>query len=170
MNFLKNKQIAIFGLARSGSALIKFLQQYFDDFKVFLFDDDKEKIQNFQNQKHLIENKKIEWNKIDFLIISPGIDPKKDIYPLNEGRFHNVKIIVDIELFYLFNKFYFHRNSQFVGITGTNGKSTTTALIGHILQFSIQDKKVAVGGNIGRAIFELPIDADIYILEISSYQ
>ncbi len=170
MNFLKNKQIVIFGLARSGSALISFLQKYFDDFKIFLYDSDEEKVQSFQTQKNIFNTKEIDWNQIDFLVISPGIDPKKNCSPLNEAKIYHVKIIIDIELFYLFNKFYFNKNSQFVGITGTNGKSTTTALIGHILQSSLLDKKIAIGGNIGIAIFELPIDVDIYILEISSYQ
>jgi UDP-N-acetylmuramoylalanine--D-glutamate ligase len=170
MNFLQYKQIAIFGLARSGSALIKFLQNNFENFKIFLFDDDEKKIESFQNQKHIANNKEIEWNKIDFLIISPGIDPKNNSHPINSAKSNNVKIIIDIELFYLFNKFYFNKNSQFIGITGTNGKSTTTALIGYILKSSIKDKKIEIGGNIGVAIFDLSIDADIYVLEISSYQ
>ena len=170
MNFLKNKQIVIFGLARSGSALIAFLQKHFDDFKIFLYDSDEEKVQLFQNQKNIFNIKEIDWMQIDFLVISPGIDPKKNCSPLNDAKIHNVKVIVDIEYFYLFNKFYFNKNSQFVGITGTNGKSTTTALIGHILKSSLNDKKIAIGGNIGIAIFDLPIDDDIYILEISSYQ
>lgn len=171
MNFLQNRQIVIFGLARSGAALIRFLQNNFDEFKIYLFDDNQEQIQNFQGQKHIGNNENIDWMKIDFLIISPGIDPRKNCTPLNDAKTHNIKITVDIELFYLLNKFYFYRDhSQFIGITGTNGKSTTTALIGHILKNSLKNKKIEIGGNIGIAIFELSMNADIYVLEISSYQ
>lgn len=57
-----------------------------------------------------------------------------------------------------------------VGITGTNGKSTTTALIGHILKTAGKD--VRIGGNIGEAVLGLepPRPGAIYVLELSSYQ
>ncbi len=137
MNFLVHKQIAIFGLARSGSALINFLQNHFNDIKIFLFDDNAKQVENFRNQKLIYDNENIDWSKIDYLVISPGIDPKKNHPVLNEARIRKVRIIVDIELFYLFNRLYFHKNSKFIGVTGTNGKSTTTALLGHILNKSL---------------------------------
>jgi UDP-N-acetylmuramoylalanine--D-glutamate ligase len=61
-------------------------------------------------------------------------------------------------------------NASYLGITGTNGKSTTTALIGHILELS--GRRVATGGNLGIPALELePLDEDgIYVLELSSYQ
>ena len=61
-------------------------------------------------------------------------------------------------------------DARYLGVTGTNGKSTTTALIGHML--AAAGRNVAVGGNIGRAALALPpLDADgIYVLEVSSYQ
>ena len=60
--------------------------------------------------------------------------------------------------------------ARFVGITGTNGKSTTTALIGHILKQA--GLSTEVGGNLGTAALDLqPLDArGVYVLEISSYQ
>jgi len=60
-----------------------------------------------------------------------------------------------------------HPESRFVGITGTNGKSTTTALIGHILKECGVDCQV--GGNIGTPMLDLP-PAQTYVLELSSYQ
>lgn len=73
--------------------------------------------------------------------------------------------ISDIDLLYLRNP-----KATYIGITGTNGKSTTTALVGHVLEQA--GKKVAVGGNIGRAALTLPDlgDEGIYVLETSSYQ
>lgn len=61
-------------------------------------------------------------------------------------------------------------DATYVGITGTNGKSTTTALTGHVLKAA--GKRVAVGGNLGTPVLELePLGADgIYVLELSSYQ
>src|SRR5690606_27490794 len=60
--------------------------------------------------------------------------------------------------------------ARFVGITGTNGKSTTTALVGHILAAMGRDAEI--GGNLGPAALSLrPLDATgIYVLELSSYQ
>ncbi len=52
-------------------------------------------------------------------------------------------------------------------ITGTNGKSTTTSLIGHILK---SGKKVAIGGNLGVLVLDLERDAEIYLIEFSSFQ
>ena len=62
------------------------------------------------------------------------------------------------------------RNANWVGITGTNGKSTTTALIGHILKLA--RRNVEVGGNLGTPALTLePLDqGGIYVLEMSSYQ
>ena len=104
----------------------------------------------------------------DALVMSPGI-------PLTHPKPHNavllakaasIPVIGDIELLWR------ERQSQnpFIGITGTNGKSTTTALVGHILH---QAKlPVAVGGNIGDAVLSLdaPSQGAPFVLEVSSYQ
>lgn len=98
------------------------------------------------------------------MILAPGI-------PLTHPRPHpavkaahdaGVEIIGDIELL-----FRARPAARYVGITGTNGKSTTTALIGHILTSA--GIKAAIGGNIGIPALSLP-DADVYVLEMSSYQ
>ena len=81
------------------------------------------------------------------------------------ARQHNCEIIGDIELLARAQ-----RNARYLGITGTNGKSTTTALIGHILQLAGRD--VAIGGNLGTPVLTLePLDLEgVYVLEMSSYQ
>ena len=78
---------------------------------------------------------------------------------------HNIPITSDIELLFESN-----RDAFYIGVTGTNGKSTTTALIHHILAAS--GKKSNLGGNIGTPVLDLPqSDNDtIYTLELSSYQ
>lgn len=98
------------------------------------------------------------------LILSPGIPLTHPVpHPaVQAAAEHGVPVLGDIEL--LFRS---EPNACFVGITGTNGKSTTTALIHHIL--STAGMNVAVGGNLGIPALSLP-KADIYVLEMSSYQ
>ena len=103
----------------------------------------------------------------DALVVSPGV-------PLNRhpvaarARAANVPILGDIELFAQARPAL--PRHKVVGITGTNGKSTTTALIHHILQTA--GVPSLMGGNIGLPILEqqpLP-DGGVYVLELSSYQ
>ncbi len=106
-------------------------------------------------------------NDVALVCLAPGI-PLSHPAPhriVALARQHGVSLTGDIELF--------HRarpQALTIGITGTNGKSTTTALIGHILQEA--GKATAVGGNIGTAVLSLPIlpDDGVYVLELSSYQ
>ena len=82
-----------------------------------------------------------------------------------------VEIIGDMELFArAVNDLPEHARPRIVGVTGTNGKSTTTSLIGHILMKSGKD--VRVGGNIGVGVLDMaPLHANaVYVLELSSYQ
>tara|TARA_B100000686_G_scaffold319609_1_gene370504 strand:- start:1924 stop:3321 length:1398 start_codon:yes stop_codon:yes gene_type:complete len=102
-----------------------------------------------------------------FLLLSPGI-PLTHPEPhdvVKAAQKNKVEILCDIELL--------HRatpNIKKIGITGTNGKSTTTALIGHILQES--GRSVDIGGNLGIPALALNVldDNGIYVLEMSSYQ
>ncbi len=107
------------------------------------------------------------WQDVRTLVLSPGI-PHTHPAPhvaAARAREAGAEIIGDIELLVRAGS-----PATYVGITGTNGKSTTTALIGHILNQA--GKTVEVGGNIGRPVcdFEM-LDGDgFYVLEMSSYQ
>jgi UDP-N-acetylmuramoylalanine--D-glutamate ligase len=110
---------------------------------------------------------RVDFGQVAALCLSPGI-------PLTHPAPHasvilaesaGVQVLGDIELF--------HRampDVKTIGITGTNGKSTTTALIGHVL--TACGVTSAVGGNIGEAVLTLPSlpEASTYVLEMSSYQ
>ena len=101
------------------------------------------------------------------LVLSPGI-PHTFPAPhpvVSRARGLGVEIIGDVELL-----FRAHPHGRYVGISGTNGKSTTTALIGHIFASSGGD--VRVGGNLGPPVlaFEPPTTRTTCILEMSSYQ
>jgi len=105
------------------------------------------------------------------LVLSPGVPlthPKP--HPVVDvARSAGVEIIGDIELFCR-EREKLCPDAPFVAITGTNGKSTTTALIAHLLRQAGRD--VAMGGNIGTAILSLPVPAPhrIHVVECSTFQ
>ncbi len=107
------------------------------------------------------------WAGVGTLVLSPGIPhtfPSPHV-SAQRAREAGAEIIGDIELLIRAGS-----PATYVGITGTNGKSTTTALIGHILRQA--GRMVEVGGNIGRPVcdFEMLGDGGVYVLEMSSYQ
>jgi len=156
----------IFGAGITGISVAKYLQKNNQDFMIYDQNPDiKLKLQNRFGKNTLIsENDIIYWQKVKAIILSPGINIKhqKNNFPIKQAINNNINIINDIELFWGFNK-----NSKFIAITGTNGKSTTTSLTNYILK---ENKiKISCGGNIGTGCFDLPKDAK-YLLELSSYQ
>jgi UDP-N-acetylmuramoylalanine--D-glutamate ligase len=109
----------------------------------------------------------IDWPRMAALIISPGIPSHLPApHPVAAAaRAAGKKIICDVELLARAVPM-----ARFVAITGTNGKSTTTALIGHILDQA--GVRCEVGGNIGRGALDLGTlgEGGVYVLELSSYQ
>jgi len=170
------KKFIVFGLGISGNATVKFLLE--QGFEVLAGDDSQSSLdslnkylethQNLKTNLKIIGNfELIDWQNTDCLVLSPGIPLK---YPtphkiVLEANKNNCKIVCDVEILYLFS-----HSAKFIGITGTNGKSTTTALTGHI--FESTKTPNAVGGNIGFAALSLSkLNADEnYIIEMSSYQ
>ncbi|KLO21429.1 MULTISPECIES: UDP-N-acetylmuramoyl-L-alanine--D-glutamate ligase [unclassified Marinitoga] len=100
----------------------------------------------------------------DLAIISPGIHPES--LPIKIIRENNIPYTTEIE--YSWRKIK-EKNPEsiFIGVTGTNGKSTTTKLISHILSKSYN---TFVGGNLGTPLSSANFDKEIYIVEISSFQ
>lgn len=162
------KKFVIYGLGVSGISIAKFLAK-----------NGEEVIATDDNTK-LIEDSKIKFSdeKIKFLAPSEIIYDENTIVsfapgiPLYFPKRHKIleiiaqsgaKLACDIEIFYQQNS-----RSNFIGITGTNGKSTTTALTHFILKELNVD--VEVGGNIGVPCFDLPFDKNTYVFETSSYQ
>ena len=165
------KKFIVFGIGISGIATVKFLLK--NKYQVIAADDNSSSLINLAekfNDKNLIiaDNlQKINWQDVSALVLSPGIalkypEPHKAVVLAKKN---NCPILGDVELLYLFNS-----KAQYIGITGTNGKSTTTALVGHI--FKENNMKSFTGGNIGLPCLDLASqDPDIsYILEMSSYQ
>jgi len=152
----KGQSIGVFGLGKAGEASVAALQS--GGAKVFAWDDKQTAASG-----HLKPYAEWPWETLSALVLAPGV-PKT--HPCGElAKTHGVPIIGDIEILYQSQP-----EAMYLGITGTNGKSTTTTLIGHILKSA--GKNVEVGGNLGTAALSLaPLGEDgIYVLELSSYQ
>jgi UDP-N-acetylmuramoylalanine--D-glutamate ligase len=162
----EGRDVAVLGLARSGLAAAAALAA--GGARVHAWDDAAEKRAAAASAGISIDDPaRLEWPRMAALVLSPGIPhthPKP--HPAAAAaKAAGVPVIGDIELLALSET-----KARYVGVTGTNGKSTTTALIGHILAAS--GKRVAVGGNLGTPALSLaPLGKDgIYVLEMSSYQ
>src|SRR5215813_13449494 len=163
---LKGSSFVVLGLARSGLATVRALETARIPYVAW---DDNEAARDaaVATGARLAEPAAIDWSGFSALIISPGI-PNRLPRPhpvAAAARAAGKKIICDVELLARAQA-----SARFVAITGTNGKSTTTALIGHILgQAGV---RCEVGGNIGRGALDLaPLGEDgLYVLELSSYQ
>jgi UDP-N-acetylmuramoylalanine--D-glutamate ligase len=107
----------------------------------------------------------IVWSRIGALIKSPGIAPTKAL--VQKALENKVPVLCDVDLLARRER---GHDVSFIGIIGTNGKSTTTALVGHILRES--GRKVAVGGHLGTPAMQLPElpTGGIYVMELSSFQ
>ncbi len=166
LSFLANKRIAVLGLGRSGYNAARSLMA--GKAVVMAWDDDAARRETCAaGGMPIVDPAGLDWSKMDMLVLSPGIPHKfPKPHPVAQAaRDAGVPIVSDVELLARAQP-----DATFIGITGTNGKSTTTSLIGHILESS--GCNVAVGGNLGTPVLTLPpLGANgVYVLEMSSYQ
>ncbi|WP_119418612.1 UDP-N-acetylmuramoyl-L-alanine--D-glutamate ligase [Desertibaculum subflavum] len=159
----RGREVAVVGLARSGLAAARALEA--GGAKVAAWDDSAAR----RNSVGLapIDPMTADWQRLAAVVLSPGI-PLTHPAPhpvVQRAAAAHVEVIGDIEL--LLRE---ALGAALVGVTGTNGKSTTTALIGHVL--AAAGRRVQVGGNIGAPVLDLdPLDAGgIYVVELSSFQ
>ncbi len=163
---LEGSSFVVLGLARSGLATVRALRAAGIDCTAW---DDNAASRDAAAQlgARIADPATIDWSSITALVISPGIPSTLPVpHPVAvAARAAGKPIICDVELLARAQP-----QARFVAITGTNGKSTTTALIGHILQQA--GARCEVGGNIGRGALDLdPLgDGGLYVLELSSYQ
>jgi len=167
--FLKDKTIAVLGLGKTGEATVDALLG--SGARVVVWDDNMATRAAFSaaHPDHIVVEPPAQWlwDSIDLVVASPGLPythpaPHEGIRLAQE---HGVEIVGDIELLYRSCP-----DATYIAITGTNGKSTTTSLIAHILESA--GKTVQVGGNLGTpALSFTALEADgVYVLELSSYQ
>ncbi len=163
---LKGSSFVVLGLARSGLATVRALKAAGID--CVAWDDNlPAREAAARDGATLAEPGAIDWSGVTALIISPGIPNRLPVpHPVAAAaRAAGKKLICDVELLARTRP-----QARYVAITGTNGKSTTTALIGHILKTA--GMACEVGGNIGRGALDLaPLGEEgVYVLELSSYQ
>jgi UDP-N-acetylmuramoylalanine--D-glutamate ligase len=159
------KHYAVYGLARSGLATVEALLA--SGATVTAWDGNEEARGNAPARAVIADLDTADLSHFDSLVVTPGLPLNR--HPIaSRARDAGVEIIGDIELFARARPEL--PPHKLVGITGTNGKSTTTALIHHILKTA--GVPTTMGGNIGLPILAqdpLP-EGGIYVLELSSYQ
>jgi UDP-N-acetylmuramoylalanine--D-glutamate ligase len=158
--------VAVLGLGRSGTAAAEALGR--SGARVWAWDDDERaRARARQAGIPLVDLAQCDWRLPRVLLLSPGVPhdhPRP--HPIVElARRAACEIVCDVELLARAQA-----QASFVGVTGTNGKSTTTALIAHI--FAAAGHVLAVGGNLGTPALELAAleRGAFYVLELSSYQ
>jgi UDP-N-acetylmuramoylalanine--D-glutamate ligase len=155
---LKDRRVIVVGMARSGAAAVRLLQQ-------------KGALVRAVDERPMGEvlgvtvelQTEAAFRDADLVVISPGVPADLDV--LEKARARGVAVIGELELAAPFLK------GGTIGVTGTNGKTTTTALVGHILKES--GIACQVGGNIGTppaAMVETSRDGQWNVLELSSFQ
>ena len=177
VNSFKNKKVALFGLGGSGVATAKSLLA--GGAEVLAWDDKMETVEKTRAENIPVSDlHNVDWSKISALVLAPGV-PLTNPQPhwtVKLAKAAGVEIIGDIELFirernaYLKHHKLADEDMPFIAITGTNGKSTTTALINHLLNEC--GKMSEMGGNIGTAILSLEAFEKnrFYVIECSSFQ
>tara|TARA_R110002126_G_scaffold13118_1_gene55905 strand:+ start:137972 stop:139375 length:1404 start_codon:yes stop_codon:yes gene_type:complete len=163
---LQGKKYAVLGLGRTGLSTARALKKAKVD--VVVWDDHDEQRAAAQRAKLPLcaFGEDDDFAGVEALVLSPGIPhnfPRP--HPVAERAMKlEIPIISDIELLRQLDP-----DTPLIGITGTNGKSTTTALVGHILS---QYKDTQIGGNIGVPVMDLkrPKKDGVFVFELSSYQ
>jgi UDP-N-acetylmuramoylalanine--D-glutamate ligase len=164
------KRVAVFGLGGSGLATALALKE--GGARVVAGDDDSGKVAAAAAAGIATADlRQLDWPRLAALVLAPGVPLTHPAphWSVGLARAASVEVVGDIELFCRERRRHAPQ-APFVAITGTNGKSTTTALTAHLLRCAGKD--VQLGGNIGTAILSLePPRADrVHVIEVSSYQ
>jgi UDP-N-acetylmuramoylalanine--D-glutamate ligase len=166
---LKDKKTVVVGLGRTGLATARFLHQY--GARVLVSDTAGEKelgdavdiVRQLGVRMELGPHRAASFQNADLIVVSPGVS--HTIEPIMQARDHGIPVIGEVELASRFIK------EPIIAVTGTNGKTTTTELLGRMLKNS--GLKVFVGGNIGNPLIEYVAKgepAQMVVAEISSFQ
>jgi UDP-N-acetylmuramoylalanine--D-glutamate ligase len=167
---MAGRKLALFGLGGSGMATALALKAGGAD--VLAYDDNPTSIEKAQAAGLPTLNlRKADWSDFAALVLSPGVPltHPEPHWTVGLAQSAGIEIIGDIELFCR-ERAKLAPDAPFVAITGTNGKSTTTALVAHVLRHAGGD--VQMGGNIGTAVLSLrpPARGRVHVIEMSSFQ
>ena len=167
---LKNKKVLLVGLAKTGVSTIKHLNRL--GAKVVVNDiKDKDKLKDIldelsdlNNVEYILGHHPENIDDIDMTVVSPGVP--LDLPFILKIKSKNIEIIGEVELAYRLSK-----NPIFIGITGTNGKTTTTSLVGEIFKKANRDTYIV--GNIGNPVIDtvgVANENSVLVTELSSFQ
>jgi UDP-N-acetylmuramoylalanine--D-glutamate ligase len=164
------KTVAVFGLGGSGLASCYALKA--GGAEVIASDDTPAKLAPAAKAGFITADlRSVSWDNFAALVLTPGVplthpQPHWTVWAAKQA---GVEVIGDIELFCRERKRH-APDAPFIAITGTNGKSTTTALVAHLMREAGYDTQM--GGNIGTAILSLepPQMGRVHVIEMSSYQ
>ncbi|GAB6841186.1 UDP-N-acetylmuramoylalanine--D-glutamate ligase [Methylorubrum rhodinum] len=164
------RKIALFGLGGSGLATVRSLLAGGAD--VLAWDDNAASRDRARDQGITVADlREADWSGFSALVLAPGVPltHPEPHWTVSLAKAAGVAIIGDIEIFCR-ERAALAPDAPFVAITGTNGKSTTTALTAHVLREAGRD--VQMGGNIGTAILSLepPAEGRVHVIELSTFQ
>jgi UDP-N-acetylmuramoylalanine--D-glutamate ligase len=164
------RDVAVFGLGASGTSTARALLQ--GGASVHAWDDGAAgREAAARDGVPIVDLAEVDWSKFAALVLAPGVPltHPEPHWVVKKAKEAGVEIIGDIELFCR-EREKVCPEAPVIAVTGTNGKSTTTALIAHILQQAGRDTQM--GGNIGRAVLTLdaPEPGRHYVIEMSSFQ
>ena len=160
----------VFGLAKIGIATSKFFEK--NGYNFYATDDNEEAIKQLDvADKHKIYDYNNIMQEVDFVVLSQGVHVQNHPHKIVElARKNGIELISDVDIFYNHIQQRADKNDKkIIAITGTNGKSTTTALTAHILNET--GHKAIACGNIGLAVLADEVDIDKYdffVVEMSS--
>src|SRR6195952_5282206 len=164
------KTVAVFGLGGSGLASCHALKA--GGAEVVASDDSADNLAKAAQAGFITADlRKVSWANFAALVLTPGapLTHPTPHWSVLAAREAGVEVIGDVELFCRERRRHVP-DAPFVAITGTNGKSTTTALVAHLMREAGYDTQM--GGNIGTAILSLepPAKGRVHVIEMSSYQ
>jgi UDP-N-acetylmuramoylalanine--D-glutamate ligase len=164
------KTVAVFGLGGSGLASCHALKA--GGAEVIAGDDGIDRLAEAAKAGFMTADlRTVSWANFAALVLAPGVPFTHPAphWSVTKAHLAGIEVIGDIELFCRERRRN-APNAPFVAITGTNGKSTTTALIAHLMRFAGYDAQM--GGNIGTPILSLepPRMGRVHVIEMSSYQ
>ncbi len=168
----EGRRVAVFGLGRSGLTAARALKA--GGGHPILWDDSVSSRMQAEAEGFAVEDlTTADWTGFAALVLSPGapLTHPKPHWTVDKAKAADVPVIGDIELFArALAALPAEQRPKVVAITGTNGKSTTTALIGWVLKQA--GLTVHIGGNIGIGVLALPAPTPdaVYVIEVSSYQ
>lgn len=167
---LRGKNVLLVGLAKTGVSTIKCLDKLGASITVNDIKEESklkeilDELKSINNVKYILGSHPESIDDIELVVVSPGVP--LDLPFIHKLKDSKIEIIGEVELAFRISK-----NPMFVGITGTNGKTTTTSLVGKI--FKMDNKDTYVVGNIGNPVIDAVQMADeksVLVTELSSFQ